>query len=243
MLKSVLIRVLFLLITVLPVSTYAYDFYVDVEPEGNGSGSFPAVYFHLDQDGLYGYDPLGAPGNTDGWEDMNPVGQYSWAYGGAFELEFYGINDNGGNLAKGPYLFSTYGFCVEIFIPAGDGLATLAEVSSDGMIAASWLMDSYWSTSNDVNQNAGLQLAIWEVLYPGTIVPFAVGSGYYSHYTTYASGVGSADLSNFSTDKFRVVTFDDNQNMLTTVPEPATMFLMGLGLIGVAGMGIKRRKI
>lgn len=218
--KNFLVRLLFLLIIALPVSyTNAFGYFVDVEPTGASDYEtrFLPVYF----------DSFTVNDKT-----------YSWAWAGIFNLDFYADATRAGGI-----LFSHNAFCVEIPVPAGDGVASLEAVTGDGMTKAAWLMDSYWSSGNSKEKNAGLQLAIWEVLYPNWIRPYEVGNGYYREYLNYKQGINGADLSGFSPDLFRVVNFEaGKQDMLTVVPEPTALLLMGAGILGFAGISRRRRE-
>ncbi|MFN2514574.1 MAG: PEP-CTERM sorting domain-containing protein [Pyrinomonadaceae bacterium] len=101
---------------------------------------------------------------------------------------------------------------------------------------AAWLYDKMLSTPD---QASGIQGAIWN-LFTGSTPDNAASIRWFS-------AAMSADLRGFDFSRFRILTPSDRsrhgeQENMTTIPEPATMLLLGSGLLGIAAKARKRRK-
>lgn len=142
-------------------------------------------------------------------------------------------------------LFSNVGFCVEPGVSAWDEFGSFGDVSNDNLKKAAWLMSTQWDSSS-VNpyEHTGLQLAIWAVF--GVTINDN-GKASFDFYDDYMKNLMAfieldPDLSTFSSDEYQVVKMPHYQDMLihNPVPEPATMTLFGLGLLGISALGRKK---
>jgi len=89
------------------------------------------------------------------------------------------------------------------------------------------------------DQKADIQVAIWNIFNPGT--PDTAGSG------AWLALAASQNFNGYDFSRFRILTPTDRsrrgpQEMLTTVPEPTTMLLLGTGLAAIGAKFRKRRR-
>jgi hypothetical protein len=90
------------------------------------------------------------------------------------------------------------------------------------------------------DSRADIQVAIWNIFNPA-ITPDTTGSG------AWLTLAASQNFTGYDFSKFRILTPLDRssrgpQEMLTTVPEPTTMLLLGTGLAAIGAKFRKRRR-
>jgi hypothetical protein len=153
--------------------------------------------------------------------------------------------------------FFTTAYCVDLDNTINTGTyynISLTPITADSgnYLHAAWLMDQYVSEDSTLNQQVGLQLAVWEAIYDTnfTYNPQGdVGSYYTSYYNSYQTAI-STGVDMWSSLGYQYATtlsyknsWIKNQDLLVQmdpVPEPGTMLLLGMGIAGLGAAGRKR---
>jgi len=135
-------------------------------------------------------------------------------------------------------------------------------VSDSSLGVAAWLANTYNSSATTADQQAGLQIAIWKVLYETTetgagienlasgSIQFSGNAAAISDAITYVTDWVSQGKQSSSAYLVNYASTDGNLNdhaqyqLIATVPtpEPSTLAIACLGVIGFVGYGLKRRR-
>ncbi|MCF6248815.1 MAG: PEP-CTERM sorting domain-containing protein [Desulfobacula sp.] len=154
-----------------------------------------------------------------------------------------------------PDIINTFGYCVDIETPIFKGYTyeyRLLDLNGNENQTA-WLLDKWSQSIDEKDEAVALQLAIWETLYSDLFNydTTTTSAGVDSYYATYISSLSTYNLSDIQNKGFMIADLYivnpdtqqvvDIQNIIVqVVPEPATMLLFGLGLLGIGAVG--RRK-
>jgi len=194
-----------------------------------------------------------------------------------------GTSSDGVNFTGTPTTYNT--FCVDITHEAATALNVLATptppltssysggsatnpgTANNAFGYAAWLANNYSSTATTADQQAGLQIAIWKLLYETTSLNYsqlgvaALGDGSIQFSpSTYSPGTGPNTLSDAygyimdwinhgkqSSSAYLVnyATTDGDhaqyQMIAVPTPEPSTLAIACLGVLGFVGYGLKHR--
>jgi hypothetical protein len=116
---------------------------------------------------------------------------------------------------------------------------------------AAWIADQYYKGMWTYNKSE-VQSAIWEVVFE-TGSPFNINGGVFkvtdargvvdlNHISDILSLVSGVNLTGYNFSGIQIAQIDRYQDFIikTPAPEPATMLLLGFGLLGVAGVSRKK---
>lgn len=157
------------------------------------------------------------------------------------------------------YAYETISYCIDPYQSFGPGrlyeyeILPVSDYLSDSRIdddtpLAAHYMNKYAVAFNGLGAFAdpitakdiagGLQLAIWETLFPKIVVNSAQSGNIFSAYQAIKDDKPLALTENF----FVAYNSRKQDQLIKTVPEPATMMLMGIGLLGLGIVSRKKMK-
>ena len=146
----------------------------------------------------------------------------------------------------------TWSYCIDLdnFVGDAQTIAYLggvgAPIAALDFKEAAWIIEKNWAPGLSTTERAALQAAIWTVRYNGAFVVGSNGTAFDNYFAAYMASLSDSGFGNFIPSNYAYLDLgqvpgqiDSVQDLITRVPEPGTLILMGLGLLGLAGL---RRK-
>ena len=166
--------------------------------------------------------------------------------------------------ALGMTAYESYGYCIELaeHISSGKYLFALNELSDENFYKAAWVMENYaparpdmWTETLRI-EAAAVQGLIWELTGNiHSVVTHKKDETKKAIYKEYQAIKTSLDAVNWSGEEgdalisslgnsYMIARLEGTQDLLVKVdpvPEPATLLLFGSGMLGLAGLRVRRK--